>query len=225
MTPGFSGADLANVVNEAALLAARRSAEAVSLEDFQLAIERVVAGLEKKTRVMTDTERMTVAHHEAGHALVATLVPNGDPVSKISIVPRSRGALGYTLQLSTEDRFLLTRAELEDRLAVMLGGRAAEMVVFDTVSTGASDDIKRATELARRMVTEFGMSEKLGSVRYAGRELQYLGGAHLDGGEISPGLTRRWTQRSSASSASNWRGRRRCWCGDGRRSKRWPGGC
>jgi cell division protease FtsH len=186
MTPGFSGADLANVVNEAALLAARRSADAVSLDDFQMAIERVVAGLEKKTRVMTNREKETVAHHEAGHALVATLVPNGDPVSKMSIVPRSRGALGYTLQLSTEDRFLLTRAELEDRLAVMLGGRAAEMVMFETVSTGASDDIQRATELARRMVMEFGMSEKLGSVRYAGRELQYLGGGHLDGGEISP---------------------------------------
>ena len=147
MTPGFSGADLANVINEATLLAGRRGAEAVSLEDFQIAIERVVTGLEKKTRVMTDRERKTVAHHEAGHALVATLVPNGDPVSKISIVPRSRGALGYTMQLSTEDRFLLTRAELEDRLAVMLGGRAAEMVVSGTISTGASDDIKRATSL------------------------------------------------------------------------------
>jgi cell division protease FtsH len=186
MTPGFSGADLANVVNEAALLAARGRADAVTLDDFQVAIERVVAGTEKKTRVMNDRERKTVAHHEAGHALVAALVPNGDPVSKISIVPRSRGALGYTLQLPTEDRFLLTVEELEDRLAVMLGGRAAETLVFDTISTGASDDIMRATELARRMVTEYGMSDKLGSVRYAGRELRYLGGAALDGSQLSP---------------------------------------
>jgi cell division protease FtsH len=186
MTPGMSGADLANVVNEAALLAARRKADAVTLDDLQVAIERVVAGLEKRTRVMTEGERNTVAHHEAGHALVAALVPHGDPVSKVTIVPRSRGALGYTLQLPTEDRFLLTAEELGDRLAVMLGGRAAESVMFDSVSTGASDDILRATELARRMVTEFGMSDKLGSVRLAGRELQYLGGAALDGGQLSP---------------------------------------
>ena len=186
MTPGFSGADLANVVNEAALLAARRQAEAVTLDDFQAAIERVVAGLEKKSRVMNERERNTVAHHEAGHALVAALVPHGDPVSKISIVPRSRGALGYTLQLPTEDRFLLTIDELEDRIAVMLGGRASEKLIFDTISTGASDDIMRATELARRMVTEYGMSDKLGSVRYAGPELQYLGGMSVDGSPLSP---------------------------------------
>ncbi len=185
MTPGMSGADLANVVNEAALLAARRKAGAVTVADFEAAIERVVAGLEKKTRVMNERERTTVAHHEAGHALVAALVPHGDPVQKISIVPRSRGALGYTLQLPTEDRFLLTADELSDRLAVMLGGRAAESICFESVSTGASDDIQRATELARRMVTEFGMSEKLGSVRLAGRELQYLGGG-MDASEVSP---------------------------------------
>jgi cell division protease FtsH len=186
MTPGMSGADLANVVNEAALLAARRKAEAVTLGDFQAAIERVVAGLEKKTRVMNEHERDTVAHHEAGHALVAALVPHGDPVQKISIVPRSRGALGYTLQLPTEDRFLLTADELDDRLAVMLGGRAAESLVYRSVSTGASDDIERATELARRMVTEFGMSERLGSVRLAGRGLAYLSGTALEGAPISP---------------------------------------
>src|SRR5262249_41705622 len=186
MTPGFSGADLENVVNQAALLAARRKAEAVTLDDFQAAIERVVAGLEKRTRVMNDLERRTVAHHEAGHALVASLVPHGDPVSKISIVPRSRGALGYTMQLPAEDRFLLTIDELGDRIAVMLGGRAAEKLVFDTISTGASDDIQRATELARRMVTEFGMSPKLGSVRYASRELQYLGGT-VDASVVGPG--------------------------------------
>ena len=186
VTPGFSGADLANVVNEAALLAARRNAEAVTFADFEAAMERVVAGLEKRTRVMNEQERRAVACHESGHALVAQLVPHGDPVSKVSIVPRSRGALGYTLQMPAEDRYLLTIEELEDRLAVMLAGRAAEKIVFGTISTGASDDIQRATELARRMVTEFGMSEKLGSVRYAGPQLQYLGGALSDLSQLSP---------------------------------------
>ncbi|MEJ2102837.1 MAG: ATP-dependent metallopeptidase FtsH/Yme1/Tma family protein [Desulfobacterales bacterium] len=163
-----------------------RKAEAVALEDFETAIERVVAGLEKKSRVMNEQERTTVAYHESGHALVAELVPHGDPVSKISIVPHSRGALGYTMQMPTEDRYLLSVNELQDRLAVMLGGRAAEKVVFNIISTGASDDIMRATELARRMVTEFGMSEKLGSVSYSGRQLQYLGGAIEDNSRISP---------------------------------------
>jgi cell division protease FtsH len=174
MTPGFSGADLANVMNEAALLAARRNADAVTLADFEAAIERVVAGLEKKSRVMNEQERTTVAYHESGHALVAELVPHGDPVSKVSIVPRSRGALGYTMQMPMEDRYLLTADELQDRIAVMLGGRAAEKMVFNLISTGASDDIMRATELARRMVTEFGMSDKLGSVRYAAQQYQFL---------------------------------------------------
>jgi cell division protease FtsH len=186
MTAGFSGADLANVVNEAALLAARRNADSVALPDFEAAIERIVAGMEKKSRVMNQQERTTVAYHESGHALVAALVPHGDPVSKISIVPRSRGALGYTMQLPAEDRFLLTVDELNDRIAVMLGGRAAEQLQFQVVSTGASDDIQRATELARRMVTEFGMSDKLGSVRYAGRSLQYLGNEIEDNTAISP---------------------------------------
>jgi cell division protease FtsH len=186
MTPGFSGADLANMMNEAALLAARRNAEAVTLGDFEAAIERVVAGLEKRTRVMNEQERRAVACHEAGHALVAELTPHGDPVSKISIVPRTRGALGYTMQMPTEDRYLLTVDELQDRIAVMLAGRAAEKVVFGQISTGASDDIQRATELARRMVTEFGMSELLGSVRYAGQQLQYLGGAIEDNSSLSP---------------------------------------
>jgi cell division protease FtsH len=185
VTPGFSGADLANVINEAALLAARRAADAVTFGDFEAAMERVVAGLEKRTRVMKEQERRAVACHECGHALVAQLVPHGDPVSKVSIVPRTRGALGYTLQMPAEDRYLLTIDELGDRLAVMLGGRAAEQVVFDTISTGASDDIQRATELARRMVTEFGMSEKLGSVRYAGPQLQYLGGTVTDTSQFS----------------------------------------
>jgi cell division protease FtsH len=185
MTPGFSGADLANVMNEAALLAARRNAEAVTLNDFSIAIERIVAGLEQRTRVMNAEVRTAVAYHEAGHALVAELVPHGDPVSKISIVPRSRGALGYTMQMPTEDRYLLRQGELADRIAVMLAGRAAEKLIFDEISTGASDDISRATELARRMVTEFGMSEALGSVRYAGQQLQYLGGAVEDNSSLS----------------------------------------
>ncbi|MGO9865818.1 MAG: ATP-dependent zinc metalloprotease FtsH [Terriglobales bacterium] len=186
ITAGFSGADLANAMNEAALLAARRQAAAVTLSDFETAIERVIAGSEKKSRVMNEQERTTVAYHESGHALVAELVPHGEPVSKISIVPHSRGALGYTMQMPVEDRYLLTVDELQDRIAVMLGGRAAEMVQFGIITTGASDDIMRATELARRMVTEFGMSDKLGSVRYAGQQLQYLGGSVEDNSQISP---------------------------------------
>jgi len=185
ITPGFSGADLENVVNEAALLAARRQGDGVTFADFQAAMERVVGGLEQRGRLMNPKERETVAWHECGHAVVATLVASGDPVSKVSIIPRSRGALGYTMQMPREDRYLLTREELEAQIAVMLGGRAAEQLVFGTISTGASDDIQRATELARRMVTEFGMSEKLGSVRYAGQRLQYLGGAVEDGSDTS----------------------------------------
>ena len=187
MTAGFSGADLANAMNEAALLAARRKAQGVALKDFEEAIERVIAGSEKKSRVMNKKERTTVAYHESGHALVAELVPHGQPVSKISIVPHSRGALGYTMQTPTEDRYLLTTEELQDRIAVMLGGRAAELVEFQEISTGASDDIEKATDLARRMITEFGMSEKLGSVRYAGQQLQYLGSSVEDTSQLSPG--------------------------------------
>ncbi len=186
ITPGFSGADLANAMNEAALLAARRNAPSVHITDFEMAMERVIAGLERKTRVMNDRERKTVAYHESGHALVAALVPYADPVAKISIIPRARGALGYTLQMPTEDRYILTRDELLDRIAVMLGGRAAELNVFGTLSTGASDDIQKATELVRRMVTEFGMSEKLGSVRYAGQQMMYLGNAVQDNSQVSP---------------------------------------
>ncbi len=186
ITPGFSGADLANAMNEAALLAARRRAEAVTIKDFEAAMERVVAGLEKKSRVMNESERKTVAYHESGHALVAALVPHADPVAKISIIPRARGALGYTLQMPTEDRYILTEDELSARITVMLGGRAAEVTVMGTISTGAGDDIQKATELARRMVTEFGMSEKLGSVRYAGQQLRYLGGMVQDNSQISP---------------------------------------
>ncbi|NLT43767.1 MAG: ATP-dependent zinc metalloprotease FtsH [Anaerolineae bacterium] len=174
ITPGFTGADLANVVNEAALLAARRSAEAVTMADFEAAIERVVAGLEQRSRVMNERERTAVAYHECGHALVAALVPHADPVAKVSIVPRGRSALGYTMQMPTEDRYLLTQPELEDRIAVMLGGRAAEYTVFGQISTGAADDIRQVTQLARRMVTEFGMSGKLGLVRYSSQQYQFL---------------------------------------------------
>jgi cell division protease FtsH len=185
VTPGFSGADLANVMNEAALLAARRQGAGVTFADFEAAIERVVGGLEQRSRVMNAKERQTVAYHECGHALVASLVPTADPVSKISIIPRSRGSLGYTMQMPKEDRYLLSIEELDDQIAVMMGGRAAEQVMLGTISTGAVDDIQRATQLARRMVTEFGMSEKLGSVRYAGQRLQYLGTAVAEGSDAS----------------------------------------
>ncbi|MBP1633424.1 MAG: cell division protein FtsH [Acidobacteria bacterium] len=148
ITPGFSGADLANAMNEAALLAARRDAPAVSITDFESAMERVIAGLEKRTRVMNEQERKTVAYHESGHALVAALLPHADPVAKISIIPRARGALGYTLQMPAEDRYILTEEELTDRVAVMLGGRAAESTVLGTLSTGASERVNRCNTWA-----------------------------------------------------------------------------
>jgi cell division protease FtsH len=170
-TPGMVGADLANVVNEAALLAARRVAEAVEMRDFEEAIDRVMLGLEKKSRVMSAAEKERVAHHEAGHALVALSVKHADPVHRVSIIPRSIGALGHTLQLPTEEKFLMTRPELEDQLAVMLGGRAAEEIVYEgVVSTGSANDLERASELTRQMVTRFGMSERLGKLTY-GRPL------------------------------------------------------
>jgi cell division protease FtsH len=167
-TPGFVGADLANIVNEAALLAARQGKDAVEMADFDEAIERVVAGLQKKSRVMNPKEKKIVAYHESGHALVAELVPGADPVAKISIIPRGIAALGYTQQLPTEDRYLLTRSELLARIYVLLGGRVAEEMVFGDISTGAQNDLQRATEIARTMVTQFGMSEKLGLVALEG---------------------------------------------------------
>jgi cell division protease FtsH len=157
----------------------------VTFADFQAAIERVVGGLERRSRVMNARERETVAYHECGHALVASLVPKGDPVAKISIIPRTRGALGYTMQMPKEDRYLLSREELEDQVASMMGGRAAEHLMLGTVSTGAVDDIQRATQLARRMVTEFGMSDMLGPVRYAGQRLQYLAGVLDEAADVS----------------------------------------
>ena len=166
LTPGFTGADLANLVNEAALVATRRSADAVSMADFTEAVERIVAGLEKKNRVLIPREREIVAHHEMGHALVAAALPGTDPVHKVSIVARGIGALGYTLQRPTDDRYLMTRDELEQKLAVLLGGRAAEDLVFAQHSTGAADDLARATEIARSMVTRYGMDEGLGPITY-----------------------------------------------------------
>jgi cell division protease FtsH len=164
LTPGFTGADLANLVNEATLLATRRHADAVTMDDFNNAVERIVAGLEKRNRLLNPKEREIVAYHEMGHALVASFVPGVDPVHKVSIIPRGVGALGYTIQRPTEDRFLMTRQELEDKMAVLLGGRAAEWIVYKHWSTGASDDLARVTDIARAIVTRYGMTEKLGHV-------------------------------------------------------------
>lgn len=169
-SPGFAGADLANVMNEAALLAARRNKTMVEMEDIEEAIDRVLAGLQKKARVMSAKEKEIVAYHEAGHALVASSLPHADPVHKVSIIPRGIAALGYTLQLPTEDRYLLTRSELLDRLTVFLGGRCAEDLVFHETSTGAQDDLLKATDMARRMVAAYGMSERLGPVSFEQRQ-------------------------------------------------------
>jgi len=167
LTPGFTGADLANLVNEAALVATRRSSDSVAMADFTSAIERIVAGLEKKNRLLNPCEREVVAHHEMGHALVAAALPATDVVHKVSIIPRGIGALGYTLQRPTEDRYLMTRRELEQKLAVLLGGRAAEHIMYGEFSTGAADDLARATDIARSMVTEYAMVPELGNVTYA----------------------------------------------------------
>lgn len=164
LTPGFTGADLANLVNEATLLATRRKGDAVTMDDFNNAVERIVAGLEKRNRLLNPREREVVAYHEMGHALVAMALPGSDTVHKVSIIPRGIGALGYTIQRPTEDRFLMTREELENKMAVLLGGRAAEKIVFDHLSTGAADDLAKVTDIARAMVMRYGMSEKLGHV-------------------------------------------------------------
>lgn len=185
ITPGFSGADLANLVNEAALTASRRGKDSVDMADFDAAFERVVAGSERSTGAMNKREKEIVAYHEAGHALVGSLLPGADPVHKISIVPRGR-ALGYTMHRPTEDRYLLSEDELQDRLAALLGGRVAEAIVFGSPSTGAADDLTRATDLARRMVTEYGMSTSLGPVRLAANESTYLGQASGLDARVSP---------------------------------------
>lgn len=164
MTPGFSGADLANIINEAALLAVRRGKDQVGLSELQEAVERVIAGLEKKNRVLNPLEKERVAYHETGHALVALSIPGSDQVQKISIIPRGIAALGYTLQLPTEDRFLMTKSELENKVAVLLGGRIAEELIFGEASTGAQNDLVKATDIAKSMVKAYGMSEKLGTI-------------------------------------------------------------
>ncbi len=189
-TPGFAGADLANLVNEAALLAARRKSEVVEEQDFSEAVERVVAGLEKKSRVLTKNEKEIVAFHEVGHALVGALMPGSDEVQKISIVPRGMAALGYTLQVPTEDRFLLNESELRGQITTLLGGRAAEEVIFGKITTGASNDLQRATDLAEQMVTSYGMSTVLGPLAYAqGQQNNFLG---------NNGTTRRMVSEATA---------------------------
>lgn len=185
-TPGFSGADLANLVNEAALLAARRDGEEVTMNDFNEAVERIIAGLEKKTRVLSEVERTTVAYHETGHAIVGSLMPGTGKVEKISIVPRGVAALGYTLQLPEEDRFLVGEDELRGRIAILLAGRSSEEVVFGKVSTGAGDDIQKSTEMAERFVTVYGMSDRLGPIAFEKRQQQFMEGFGNSRRTISP---------------------------------------
>ena len=186
MTPGMVGADLANLVNEAALLAVRRGRKSVGMADFEEAVERLIAGLEKKNRLINKREREIVAHHEVGHALVALSLPGTDPVHKISIIPRGIAALGYTMQVPTEDRFLMSRTELLNRIATLLGGRAAEEIVFGDVSTGAHNDLARATDIARSMVKEYGMSTRLGQVYFSEEKKQaFLPSSFLEKQEYS----------------------------------------
>ncbi|MEC9451905.1 MAG: AAA family ATPase, partial [Cyanobacteriota bacterium] len=180
-TSGFAGADLANVVNEAALLAARGKRKEVELKDLNEAIERVVAGLEKKSRVLQDDEKKVVAYHEVGHAIVGHLMPGGSKVAKISIVPRGMSALGYTLQLPTEERFLNSKQDLEGQIATLLGGRSAEEIVFGKITTGAANDLQRATDLAEQMVGTYGMSDILGPLAY-----DKQGGGRFLGGNNNP---------------------------------------
>ena len=176
LTPGMTGADLANLVNEAALLATRRRAESVEMSDINEAIERSIAGLARRSRVLGPRERELVAYHEMGHALVAMSLPGTDPVHKVSIIPRGVGALGYTIQRPSEDRYLISRSELENRMAVLLGGRAAEVLVFDTVTTGAADDLQKATDMARSMVARFGMIDSFGPATFEAPQQSFLGG-------------------------------------------------
>ena len=188
-TPGFVGADLANLVNEAALLAARSGRQSVETKDFGEAVERVVAGLEKRSRVLNEMEKKVAAYHEVGHAIVGALMPGAGKVEKISIVPRGVGALGYTLQLPEEDRFLMAEDEIRGRIATLLGGRSAEEVVFGKVSTGASDDIQKATDLAERTVTLYGMSDQLGPIAFEKQQMQFLDGYQSPRRTVSPKVT------------------------------------
>lgn len=192
LTPGFTGADLANLVNEAALLATRRSGEKVTMDDFNHAIERIVAGLEKKNRILNPKERKVVAYHEMGHALLALALPNTDPVHKVSIIPRGIGALGYTMNRPLEDRYLMSAEELRDKMVVLLGGRAAEAIVFDEISTGAANDLSRATDIARDMITRYGMGGKeLGLVAYESEPRSLLGGGY------DPYMQRRYSEETA----------------------------
>jgi cell division protease FtsH len=177
LTPGFTGADLANLVNEASLIATRRRGDSVTMADFTSAVERIVAGLEKRKRILSLKERQVVAHHEMGHALMAMSLPDVDTVHKVSIIPRGIGALGYTIQRPSEDRFIMTREDLENRMAVLLGGRAAEHIIFGHLSTGAADDLAKVTDIARDMVMRYGMEEKLGPVSYESARPSFLGNA------------------------------------------------
>jgi cell division protease FtsH len=176
LTPGFTGADLANLVNEAALLATREDSEHVEMKHFNLAIERIVAGLEKRNRLLNPHERKVTAYHEIGHALVARTLPGSDPIHKVSIIPRGIAALGYTIQRPIEDRFLMSRGELANKMTILLGGRASESIFFDDISTGASDDLAKATDIARSMVTRYGMDEKLGLVSLESERSAFLQG-------------------------------------------------
>lgn len=185
-TPGFAGADLANLVNEAALLAARNNRQAVLMADFNEAIERLIAGLEKRSRVLNELEKKTVAYHEVGHAIIGALMPGAGKIEKISVVPRGVGALGYTIQMPEEDRFLMVEDEIRGRIATLLGGRSSEEIVFGKVSTGASDDIQKATDLAERYVTLYGMSHKLGPVAFEKIQQQFLEGYSNPRRAISP---------------------------------------
>jgi len=182
LTPGFTGADLATLCNEAALLATRRNSENVVAADFTAAIERIIAGLEKKNRILSPKEREIVAHHEMGHALVASVLPGSDPVQKISIIPRGIGALGYTIQRPIEDRFLMTEDELQNKMTILLGGRAAERLIFGQVSTGAADDLAKATDIARSAAAQYGMVPTLGDVAYDRIRQQFLPGMQQPGG-------------------------------------------
>jgi cell division protease FtsH len=174
LTPGFTGADLANLANEAAVLATRRSGQSIAMSDFTGAVERIVAGLEKKSRILIPRERRIVAYHEMGHTLVALAIPGSDPIQKVSIIPRGIGALGYTMQRPTDDRFLMGKHELENKMAVLMGGRAAEILLGEDVSTGAADDLAKATDIARGMVLRFGMDDKLGPVAWDTEQGQFL---------------------------------------------------
>lgn len=191
LTTGFTGADLANLINEAAILATRREADAVEMEDFTNAVERIVAGLEKRNRILSEKERSIVAHHELGHAFISLVLPGTDRVHKVSIIPRGVGALGYTIQRPTEDRYLMTRSELMNKISVLLGGRAAEQLIFDEVSTGAADDLAKATDIARSMVERFGMVEDLGHLVFQEDRPLFLGDQAVRSGSISEATAER----------------------------------